>query len=78
MYIFQEESGEQHFVLGKFTPLKLPAESKDDLCECGPEPKSLLLEFSRHRLRVIEKLGEGSFGMVSIFFFLFKSKLRVQ
>jgi discoidin domain receptor family protein 2 len=62
----QEESGEQHFALGKFTTLKLPADSKDDLYECGPEPKSLLLEFSRHRLRVIEKLGEGSFGMVSI------------
>nr|CAD7407485.1 unnamed protein product [Timema cristinae] len=50
------ERREQHFTPGKFTPIKLPE---------GPprDGNSVLLEFPRHRLRLVEKLGEGGFGM---------------
>lgn len=50
------ERREQHLTPGKFTPLKLP--------EGTPEDGGSIVEISRHRLRVIEKLGEGLFGMV--------------
>ncbi|XP_024084780.1 discoidin domain-containing receptor 2-like [Cimex lectularius] len=56
--IIKTERREQHLTPGKFTPLKLP--------EGSPEDSSPLLEFSRHRLRVIEKMGEGSFGMIHL------------
>ncbi|XP_073975548.1 discoidin domain-containing receptor 2-like isoform X3 [Rhodnius prolixus] len=56
--IIKTERREQHLTPGKFTPLKLP--------EGNPEDATPLLEFSRHRLRVIEKMGEGSFGMIHL------------
>lgn len=55
--LFQTERREQHFTLGKMTPIKIPEGS-------APED-SKMAEFPRHRLRVLEKLGEGGFGMVS-------------
>lgn len=55
----QQERKEQHFTPGKFTCVKLPEDKQD---ECG---QTSLYEISRNRLRVIEKLGEGNFGMVS-------------
>uniref|UniRef100_T1HCC8 Protein kinase domain-containing protein n=1 Tax=Rhodnius prolixus TaxID=13249 RepID=T1HCC8_RHOPR len=57
-FILKTERREQHLTPGKFTPLKLP--------EGNPEDATPLLEFSRHRLRVIEKMGEGSFGMIHL------------
>nr|CAD7439503.1 unnamed protein product [Timema bartmani] len=56
--IVKTERREQHFTPGKFTPIKLPE---------GPprDGNSVLLEFPRHRLRLVEKLGEGGFGMAS-------------
>lgn len=60
----EEESEEQHFSLGKFTPMKLPVDSDENIYDHNADQKSPLLEFSRYRLRVIEKLGEGNFGMV--------------
>ncbi|XP_046998540.1 uncharacterized protein LOC124613859 [Schistocerca americana] len=48
---------EQHLRPGCFTTLRLP----------GAEPPAdglHLLEYPRHRLRLVEKVGEGSFGMV--------------
>ncbi|XP_049829202.1 epithelial discoidin domain-containing receptor 1-like [Schistocerca gregaria] len=48
---------EQHLRPGCFTTLRLP----------GAEPPAdglHLLEYPRHRLRLVEKIGEGSFGMV--------------
>lgn len=59
MYL-QGERREQHFTPGRFTPIKLPE---------GPplEGVAHLLDFPRHRLRLLEKLGEGEFGMVSFF-----------
>lgn len=56
-FFSQNERKEQHLTPGKFTPLKLP--------DGMPEEEGPAVEFSRHRLRVVEKLGEGSFGMVS-------------
>lgn len=56
-FLWQTERKEQHLTPGKFTPLKLP----DGI----PEEEGPAVEFSRHRLRVVEKMGEGSFGMVS-------------
>lgn len=57
-FFFQTERREQHFTPGKFTPIRLPE---------GPplEGVAQLLDFPRHRLRLMEKLGEGTFGMVS-------------
>lgn len=55
--VVQTERREQHLTPGKFTPMKLP--------EGAPEDGGPVLEMSRHRLRVVEKLGEGLFGMVS-------------
>lgn len=57
-YCLQSERREQHFTPGRFTPIKLPE---------GPplEGVAQLLDFPRHRLRLLEKLGEGDFGMVS-------------
>jgi hypothetical protein len=58
-FFFQTERREQHFTPGKFTPIKIPE---------GPPLEggaTSLLEFPRHRLRLVEKLGEGGFGMVS-------------
>lgn len=59
IFYFQTERKEQHFTPGKFTCMKLPEDKQD---ECG---QTTLYEMSRNRLRVIEKLGEGNFGMVS-------------
>lgn len=55
--LLQGERREQHFTPGRFTPIKLPE---------GPplEGVAHLLDFPRHRLRLLEKLGEGDFGMV--------------
>jgi len=58
-FLFQTERREQHFTPGKFTPIKIPEGSPR---EGGA---TSLLEFPRHRLRLVEKLGEGGFGMVS-------------
>ncbi|XP_069672513.1 discoidin domain-containing receptor 2-like isoform X2 [Periplaneta americana] len=58
--IVKTERREQHFTPGKFTPVKIPE---------GPPPDgsaSSLLEFPRHRLRLVEKLGEGGFGMIHL------------
>lgn len=55
----QTERKEQHFTPGVFTCMKLPEDKQD---ECS---QTSLYEISRNRLRVIEKLGEGNFGMVS-------------
>jgi len=45
---------------GKVTPLKLPE---------GSAPQSAALEeVPKHRLRILDKLGEGTFGLVSKFF----------
>lgn len=59
LFRLQSERREQHFTPGRFTPIKLPE---------GPplEGVAQLLDFPRHRLRLLEKLGEGDFGMVSI------------
>lgn len=59
---FQTERKEQHFTPGKFTCMKLP-DDKLLQDECS---QTSLYEMSRNRLRVIEKLGEGNFGMVSV------------
>ncbi|XP_039287429.1 discoidin domain-containing receptor 2 [Nilaparvata lugens] len=56
--IIKTERREQHLSPGKVTPLKLP--------DGSPENVTQLPEFTRHRLRVIEKMGEGSFGMVHL------------
>jgi hypothetical protein len=40
--------------------MKLPEDKQE---ECS---QTSLYEISRNRLRVIEKLGEGNFGMVSV------------
>jgi len=58
--LFQTERKEQHFTPGMFTCMKLPEDKQD---ECS---QTSLYEISRNRLRVIEKLGEGNFGMVSV------------
>lgn len=67
----QSERREQHFTPGRFTPIKLPE---------GPplEGVAQLLDFPRHRLRLLEKLGEGDFGMVRFFLhsFRFNAKYR--
>ncbi|XP_066148474.1 discoidin domain-containing receptor 2-like isoform X3 [Euwallacea fornicatus] len=57
--IIKGERREQHFTPGRFTPIKLPE---------GPplEGVAHLLDFPRHRLRLLEKLGEGDFGMVHL------------
>ncbi|GLV42828.1 Discoidin domain receptor [Carabus blaptoides fortunei] len=57
--IIKSERREQHFTPGRFTPIKLPE---------GPplEGVAQLLDFPRHRLRLLEKLGEGSFGMIHL------------
>ncbi|XP_068082067.1 discoidin domain-containing receptor 2 [Anabrus simplex] len=57
--IVKTERREQHFTPGKFTPIKLPDGPPRD--GCAP-----IMEFPRHRLRLVEKLGEGSFGMVHL------------
>ncbi|XP_071444959.1 discoidin domain-containing receptor 2-like [Hetaerina americana] len=57
--IVKTERREQHFTPGKFTPVKVPDGEPLD----GDSP---LFEFPRHRLRLVEKLGEGSFGMVHL------------
>ncbi|XP_018915525.2 discoidin domain-containing receptor 2 [Bemisia tabaci] len=56
--IYKTERKEQHFTSGRFTPWKLPDGTPDEAVN--------IPEFSRHRLRVIEKLGEGAFGMVHL------------
>ncbi|CAH1395254.1 unnamed protein product [Nezara viridula] len=56
--IVKTERREQHLTPGKFTPLKLP--------DGSPEEPPNILEVSRHRLRVIEKMGEGAFGMIHL------------
>ncbi|KAF4518332.1 hypothetical protein B566_EDAN009120 [Ephemera danica] len=48
---------EQHFTPGRFTPLLVPEQTPAGAQE------SPVFEFPRHRLRLLEKLGEGSFGM---------------
>lgn len=55
--MLQSERREQHFTPGRFTSIKLPE---------GPPVEGIahLLDFPRHRLRLLEKLGEGDFGMV--------------
>lgn len=55
--ILQTERREQHFTPGRFTSIKLPE---------GPPLEGVvqLLDFPRHRIRLLEKLGEGSFGLV--------------
>jgi len=58
--LLQTERKEQHFTPGVFTCMKLPEDKQD---ECN---QTSLYEISRNRLRVIEKLGEGNFGMVSV------------
>lgn len=57
--IVKSERREQHFTPGRFTSIKLPE---------GPplEGVAQLLDFPRHRLRLLEKLGEGDFGMVHL------------
>ncbi|XP_063215521.1 discoidin domain-containing receptor 2-like [Bacillus rossius redtenbacheri] len=57
--IVKTERREQHFTPGKFTTIKIPD---------GPprDGSAALLEFPRHRLRLVEKLGEGGFGMVHL------------
>ncbi|KAL1516512.1 hypothetical protein ABEB36_000421 [Hypothenemus hampei] len=54
-----ERRREQHFTPGRFTSIKLPE---------GPplEGVAHLLDFPRHRLRLLEKLGEGDFGLVHL------------
>ena len=45
-----------------FTTLHIPLNSQlDELCTSLPN----VPEFPRHQLRLLEKLGEGAFGMVS-------------
>lgn len=61
-FSFQTERKEQHFTPGKFTCMKLPDDKLLLQDECN---QTSLYEMSRNRLRVIEKLGEGNFGMVS-------------
>jgi hypothetical protein len=56
---FQTDRREQHFTPGRFTPLLLPEQTPAGAQE------SPVFEFPRHRLRLLEKLGEGAFGMVS-------------
>ncbi|XP_050419967.1 discoidin domain-containing receptor 2-like isoform X2 [Adelges cooleyi] len=58
--IIKTERKEQHFTPGKFTCMKLPEDKQD---ECS---QTSLYEISRNRLRVIEKLGEGNFGMIHL------------
>jgi discoidin domain receptor family member 2 len=55
----QTDRREQHFTPGRFTPLLLPEQTPAGAQE------SPVFEFPRHRLRLLEKLGEGAFGMVS-------------
>lgn len=50
--------------------MKLPEDRQD---ECN---QTSLYEISRNRLRVIEKLGEGNFGMVSTFLCYFLMVFR--
>ena len=46
-----------------FTTLHIPLSSQlDELCTSLPN----VPEFPRHQLRLLEKLGEGAFGMVSV------------
>ena len=48
-----------------FTTLHIPINSPlDELCTSLPN----VPEFPRHQLRLLEKLGEGAFGMVSTTF----------
>ncbi|XP_065161384.1 discoidin domain-containing receptor 2-like isoform X2 [Atheta coriaria] len=56
--IIKSERREQHFTPGRFTPIKLP--------EGQPIDGVALLDFPRHRLRLLEKLGEGDFGMIHL------------
>ncbi|XP_022175089.1 uncharacterized protein LOC111037041 [Myzus persicae] len=58
--IIKTERKEQHFTPGVFTCMKLPEDKQD---ECS---QTSLYEISRNRLRVIEKLGEGNFGMIHL------------
>ncbi|PSN33751.1 hypothetical protein C0J52_25991 [Blattella germanica] len=55
--IVKTERREQHFTPGKFTPIKIPDGPPRDGAAAS------VLEFPRHRLRIVEKLGEGGFGM---------------
>ncbi|GLH05396.1 Uncharacterized protein GBIM_11003 [Gryllus bimaculatus] len=47
-----------HLAAGKFTPLQLP--------EGAARDAAALLDFPRHRLRLLEKLGDGLFGLVHL------------
>ncbi|XP_021918994.1 discoidin domain-containing receptor 2-like [Zootermopsis nevadensis] len=58
--IVKTERREQHFTPGKFTAIKIPEGSPRDGSSAS------FLEFPRHRLRLVEKLGEGGFGMVHL------------
>ncbi|XP_065341619.1 discoidin domain-containing receptor 2-like isoform X2 [Cloeon dipterum] len=58
--IVKTERREQHFTPGRFTPLLLPEQTPAGAQE------SPVFEFPRHRLRLLEKLGEGAFGMVHL------------
>lgn len=57
--LLQSERREQHLTPGRFTSIKVPE---------GPPLEGVvqLLDFPRHRLRLREKLGEGSFGAVHL------------
>ncbi|XP_049784959.1 discoidin domain-containing receptor 2-like [Schistocerca cancellata] len=54
--VMQSERREQHLEPGCFTTVRIPSEA--------PPETTPLLQFPRHRLRPLEKLGEGAFGMV--------------
>ncbi|XP_022902114.1 discoidin domain-containing receptor 2-like [Onthophagus taurus] len=55
--IIKTERKEQHFTPGRFTSIKLP--------ESPPvEGVTQLLEFPRHKLRLLEKMGEGDYGTI--------------
>ncbi|KAL1117262.1 hypothetical protein AAG570_004588 [Ranatra chinensis] len=56
--IIKTERREQHLTPGKITPYKLP--------DGSPTDNAPIMEFSRHRLRVIEKMGEGTFGLIHL------------
>ncbi|KAK7789281.1 hypothetical protein R5R35_013920 [Gryllus longicercus] len=56
--IVKTERREQHLAAGKFTPLQLP--------EGAARDAAALLDFPRHRLRLLEKLGDGLFGLVHL------------
>ncbi|KAE8746603.1 hypothetical protein FOCC_FOCC006717 [Frankliniella occidentalis] len=57
--IVKSERREQHLAMGRFTCLMLPNGLPAD-------GASSLLDFQRHRLRVTQALGEGSFGTMHV------------